>query len=359
MAKWFVLIREEELQLAHSLQVPVCSYTIPLVIHGADVSHADMQYWTKDIVIDPSDPTQNTWYVCVFSGWGGAPNGKGGLFKTTNRGGSWTKLTGTQFDRVTSVTFNPLQLTQAYLTTETQGLWISNNMNAATPTWSLVSNYDFRQPERVFFNPFNPAEMWVTSFGNGLKVGSVSGPVAVSIMNFSGTRDRNLSKLRWTTANEQACDVYEIERSTDGMNFEKIGSVTGNPGYNNHYNYEDNIAGSALYYRIKVNSISGNILYSNVVLLKSVNMNLKEIRLMQNPVTGNTIQLQTNMQETGELIFVLNDLSGKKIMSQTKIINVGINQLNLSLPTTCRNGIYVLRIHGMGIKKNIKLVLMK
>lgn len=116
-----------------------------------DVSHADMQYWTKDIVIDPSDPTQNTWYACVFSGWGGAPNGKGGLFKTTNRGSSWTKLTGTQFDRVTSITFNPLQLTQAFLTTEVQGLWVSSNMNAATPTWSLVSNYEFRQPERVFF----------------------------------------------------------------------------------------------------------------------------------------------------------------------------------------------------------------
>jgi hypothetical protein len=47
----------------------------------SDVSDAGMQYWTKDIVIDPSDPTQNTWYVCVFSGWGGAPNGLGGLYK--------------------------------------------------------------------------------------------------------------------------------------------------------------------------------------------------------------------------------------------------------------------------------------
>ena len=58
----------------------------------------------------------------VFSGWGGAPNGKGGLFRTADRGLTWTKLTGTQFDRVTSLTFNPQNLHQAYLTTETQGL---------------------------------------------------------------------------------------------------------------------------------------------------------------------------------------------------------------------------------------------
>jgi hypothetical protein len=53
-----------------------------------------------------------------------------------------------------------------------QGLWMSSNMNAATPTWNKVTSYPFRQPERVYFNPFNKAEMWVSSFGNGMKIGS-------------------------------------------------------------------------------------------------------------------------------------------------------------------------------------------
>ncbi|MEI8202536.1 MAG: T9SS type A sorting domain-containing protein [Bacteroidota bacterium] len=146
----------------------------PVASSWTDKSDPGMYYWTNDIVIDPSDNTQNTWYVCVYSGWGGAPNGLGGLYKTTNRGTSWTKLTATQFDRLSSITFNPQINSQAYLTTETQGLWMSNNMNAATPTWTLVNSYPFRQPERVFFNPFNQNEMWVTSFGNGMKVGLIS-----------------------------------------------------------------------------------------------------------------------------------------------------------------------------------------
>jgi hypothetical protein len=60
---------------------------------------------------------------------------------------------------------------QAFLTTETQGLWMSSNMNTTTPGWTLVESYPFRQPQRVFFNPYNQNEMWVTSFGNGMKVG--------------------------------------------------------------------------------------------------------------------------------------------------------------------------------------------
>jgi len=143
----------------------------PVTDTWSDKSDPGMHYWTKDIILDPTDATQNTWYTAVFSGWGGAPNGLGGLYKTIDRGNNWVKLTGSLFDRVTSMTHNPQNTNQAYLTTETQGLWISNNINTATPAWELINSYPFRQPERVFFNPFNQNEMWVTSFGNGLKTG--------------------------------------------------------------------------------------------------------------------------------------------------------------------------------------------
>lgn len=135
----------------------------------SDVSDAGMHYWTKDIVVDPNDASQNTWYVSVFSGWGGAPNGLGGLYKTTNRGVSWTKLTGTTLDRVTSCTFNPNNADEIYLTTEYQGLWKCSNINAVTPVFTQEEAYPFRQPERVFFNPYNTNELWVSSFGNGMK----------------------------------------------------------------------------------------------------------------------------------------------------------------------------------------------
>ena len=138
-----------------------------------DVSDPGMDYWTKDIVVDPNDATQNTWYACVYSGWGGPPNGLGGLYKTTNRGTSWTKLTGTTIDRLGSITFNPTNPNQIFMTSEVQGLWMSNNINAATPAFSPVASYPFQQPERVFFNPYNTSEMWVSSFGNGMKMGTM------------------------------------------------------------------------------------------------------------------------------------------------------------------------------------------
>lgn len=139
-----------------------------------DRSAAGMRYWTKDVVIDPHDPTQRTWYASVFSGWGGAPNGLGGLYRTTDRGVTWTRINA--LDRVNSVTVSPTNPNEAYLTTETEGLWYTSNLRATNPTFTQVAGYEFMQPMRVFYNPFNSNEVWVTSFGGGLRVGQTSLP---------------------------------------------------------------------------------------------------------------------------------------------------------------------------------------
>ncbi len=140
-----------------------------------DVSDAGMQYWTKDIIVDPHDASQNTWYVSVHSGWGGPANDLGGLYKTTNRGTSWTRI----FDsyRVESATIHPMNANEIYVTTESDGLWYSSNLNTGSPTFSDLEEYPFQHPTRVFFNPFNEHDIWTTTFGNGLRLG-VDGSVS-------------------------------------------------------------------------------------------------------------------------------------------------------------------------------------
>lgn len=135
----------------------------------ADRSDAGMLYWTRDLTIDPTDATQKTWYAAVYSGWGGAANGLGGLYRSLDRGLTWVKVLNT--DRVGSCTVNPKNGSEVYAATETQGLWYSANAKAATPTYAQLPAYPFRHPQRIFFNPYKAGEIWITSFGNGLRVG--------------------------------------------------------------------------------------------------------------------------------------------------------------------------------------------
>ncbi len=127
-----------------------------------------MKRWTKDCIIDPHDPGQNTWYVAVFSHWGSAPNEVGGIYKTTNRGLNWDKISDSY--RVESMTIHPDKKNIMYFTTETEGLWVTQNLDAPDPVFTLVDEYPFGHPVRIFFNPFSPNEIWSTSFGGGLRV---------------------------------------------------------------------------------------------------------------------------------------------------------------------------------------------
>ncbi len=146
-----------------------------------DRSDPGMRYWTKDVVIDPHDPAQNTWYTAVFSGWGGPANGLGGVYRSTNRGVTWTRISA--LDRVESVTVSPTDANLAFVTTETEGLWFTANLQAASPTFQRDAAYPFRQPVRVIYNPNNANEIWVTSFGGGLRVGTTSGSDDVVFRN--------------------------------------------------------------------------------------------------------------------------------------------------------------------------------
>ena len=140
----------------------------------SDRSHPNMQWWTKDVVVDPNDATESTWYACVFTGWvTSGINGSGGLFKTIDKGMTWNKVSSEY--RVNSCTVNPTNPKEVYYTTETAGLWYSSNATSSTPTFTQVSAYDFRHPVRVFYNPYQKGEIWVSSFGSGLKRGMSGG----------------------------------------------------------------------------------------------------------------------------------------------------------------------------------------
>ena len=144
-----------------------------------DRSDPNMRFWTQDVVVDPTDATQSTWYTCVFEGWGTSGIfGTGGLYRTTDKGLTWFRVN--DDFRVNSCTVNPSNHDELYFTTEIDGLWYSANASATAPTFTQVTNYPFRHPMRVFYNPYKPAEIWVSSFGNGMKVSGNNGPNGIN-----------------------------------------------------------------------------------------------------------------------------------------------------------------------------------
>ncbi len=137
-----------------------------------DRSHADMQFFTRDVVIDPNDATGNTWFATVWDAYDSdnQGDGRGGLYRTTNRGVNWTKIY--DYFEPQSVGFSPTHPGRMYFSKEYDGLWMTENSAAATPVFSKLDGFPFARPFRIFFNPFNISEMWVTTFGGAVWKGT-------------------------------------------------------------------------------------------------------------------------------------------------------------------------------------------
>lgn len=296
-----------------------------------DVSYNPfMHYWTKDITIDPNDLNQNTWYVSVFSGWGGQANDKGGLYKTTNRGTSWAKV----FDsyRVESCTVDPVNPNNIYATTESEGLWFTSNGTQASPTFVQQESYNFMHPMRVIYNPADLTKIWVTSFGNGIKNGTApSIPLPVSAINLKGSKTSSGNLLTWTTENEHNILKYEVEKSSDGVTFEYSGYVPVKAGGGTFRNYEFNDPSNVSdnYYRVKMIEISSADKYSNTVFLNN-KASFASIKLIPNPVIDN-LNIKVEMLTSQNLHLSVVDDNGMTLIGRKMFVTEGKNEMKVNV----------------------------
>ncbi|MCC6725822.1 MAG: hypothetical protein IT258_15030, partial [Saprospiraceae bacterium] len=132
-----------------------------------DRTAPSMMYYTKDLIIDPLDFGQNTWYATVwgrFTTFPGPNNeGNGGLYRTRDRGLTWERIFA--HERTESATIFPALPWIMYLTVEMEGLFYTNNLNEAAPDFTRVEAFPFPRPKRVFFNPYTAGDVWVTTRG--------------------------------------------------------------------------------------------------------------------------------------------------------------------------------------------------
>lgn len=143
-----------------------------------------MKFYTKDLVLDPHDPNQNTWYTTVwgrFTVFQGPNNaGNGGVYKTTDRGLNWTRIWANE--SAESLTIHPDKPGTAYITAENDGLFFTGNLGADQPIIERINTFSWWRPKRVFFKPNASTEVWVTTMGGGLWKG-ISNPDGV--INYS------------------------------------------------------------------------------------------------------------------------------------------------------------------------------
>lgn len=95
----------------------------------------------------------------------------------------------------------------------------------------------------------------------------IENPLPVQLLHFSGKIIENAGLLKWVIAQETEVSHIEIESSTTGYDFYKVGTVN-TLGNNSRYEFTDeNIHQGLNYYRLKMVDKDGAIGYSEVIRL--------------------------------------------------------------------------------------------
>jgi hypothetical protein len=176
-----------------------------------------------------------------------------------------------------------------------------------------------------------------------------------SLTDFSGNGYAGYNQLQWTVTQEQDLDRYELERSTNGSVYTKVGIVMSqNQTGQASYSYRDNTSLFETYYRLKLVDHSGQATYSSVVFIRKANVT-NEFSVMGNPF-HNEIVLKYKLSGNQKIDVQLYSSTGSLIRKEEYDATAGTGYYTIGGFERLNSGIYLLKIESGGDRQTIRLL---
>ena len=223
---------------------------------------------------------------------------------------------------------------------------VYHNDNTSTGTWAAISS-----TAATGTNPYQLTATGVSNFST-FAVGSAT-PLPVTLVSFGARRTSATTVIvNWTTAAKWNCARFEVERSADGQQFQRLGAVP--CGAASPYTYRDDAATGAAYYRLRQVDTDGQAHYSPTVYVGATPDGSLGLSLFPNPTTGSVTLL--GLPDAAVLTLGLSSTLGQPLLvPATATLPELTTRLNATL-ATCAPGVYVLTAESNGQRQHLKLV---
>ncbi len=197
----------------------------------------------------------------------------------------------------------------------------------------------------------------ITSFSSG-SGGASSGstPLPVEFVSFDGFAKERTNVLEWSTATEINNSHFEIERSPNGEDFEKIGRVNGagNAIEMLEYSFVDVNPLAKGYYRLKQVDFDGTYDYSEIISIIRLDAAISIGNVMPNPTKGIT-SIEFSANQGGQINLNIMNVNGQVVSQQSISVQVGVNTTTLDL-NYLANGVYYITLSDGKDKATTRLV---
>lgn len=172
-------------------------------------------------------------------------------------------------------------------------------------------------------------------------------PLTVNLLSFNAKLVANDKvKLDWKTSGEENFNGFEIQRSTDNVNWTVLGTMnaTGNgSSEENDYFYTDlNPLPSKSFYRLRLISGDGKFRYSEIRTI-TVKKGIQEIDISPNPASE-AAALSVLCLVDGEAGVNISDMAGRTVYRQIVSVSKGMNSIDLPVVQKLNNGVYIVQV---------------
>ena len=171
----------------------------------------------------------------------------------------------------------------------------------------------------------------------------------IELAHFSVVENNCQAKLTWRTLTESNFSHFEVEKSTNGMDYTAIATIysQGSEASATDYFFTDNQLADNNYYRLKIIDNDGLVNYSYIRTVPSDCANGISISdVFPNPVRSMTSSVRfTSSVNEAEAKMVIIDALSRVITQQTIEVIEGMNLINLNV-SALNNGTYYLFLEG-------------
>jgi hypothetical protein len=179
---------------------------------------------------------------------------------------------------------------------------------------------------------WSPFTLGSTSFGS---------PLPINLLGFNGKVLKEYNQLIWFTGIEEPNTNFELERSINGKQFNKIARIAAQGNNNNEYRYNDFFTEAGdVFYRLRIINTSGKLGYSNTVKLNRKDALGLASSLFPNPAEQ-LINIAIGDQSLIGSQAKLYDMSGKLLQSVE--IKTGVQQIDINQYPAAQ---YIIRLEN-------------
>jgi hypothetical protein len=180
------------------------------------------------------------------------------------------------------------------------------------------------------------------------------------INQFNGNYSDGLIQLAWSSYTEINIDHFDVERSTDGINFRQIGkinTVSRQLNSNANYTFLDITAQrGSNYYRLSMVDDNGNYTYSKTIM---VTVDIKGISVMvvyPNPFSKR-VQIRVNADKAEKVAINIINSNGVLMSTQEAQTQVGDNNITINKVDALPGGVYYIEV--VSSTRSLKTKVMK